>query len=174
MAKKGPVGRADRTDSMREAKRHSNADVVLLHGGRDDVPEPSEAWRDDTKEVWFAYWQSDVSRLCGEESLPSLRRLYDLYDERTLTFQAVQKSGVRLIQGSQGQHVQNPLLRYISELDREIRQLEDRFGLTPLSKLQLGVTFGDAARSLEDLNRAFENQQPEEDEPDPRRDAIDV
>jgi hypothetical protein len=59
--------------------------------------------------------------------------------------------------GSQGQYVLNPLYRQMVTLETEIRNLEDRFGLSPMARLKLGVTFGDAARSLADINANLED-----------------
>ena len=53
------------------------------------------------------------------------------------------------------------------QLDEEIRQLEDRLGLTPRARLQLGITFSEAAKSLDDLNRMFTGDGGEDAE-DPR------
>jgi hypothetical protein len=64
--------------------------------------------------------------------------------------------------------VLNPLLKHVAALDGEIRQLEDRFGLTPLARLRLGVTFGEAHRSLADLNRALIEEVDGDVEDDPR------
>ena len=71
----------------------------------------------------------------------------------------------RLVAGSKEQPVLSPLLGYVLSLDAEIRQLEDRFGLTPRARLQLGVTFGEAHRSLAELNAAFMEEQTLDDDP---------
>ena len=59
--------------------------------------------------------------------------------------------------GSQGQKILNPMYRQRSAVDAEIRQLEDRFGLHPKAGLQLGIVYGEAARSLEELNARIAN-----------------
>ncbi len=58
----------------------------------------------------------------------------------------------RFVAGPKGEPVPNPLMRQIAVLDPEIRQFEARFGLSPLSRLRLGLTFSDAAKSLAQLN----------------------
>ena len=158
----------------RDARRHSGAEVAVLHG---DVrmPEPDEGWSDATRAEWNGYWGSDVSRLATDETLPVVRRLHDLRDERRLLFEGIRKSGARLTLGHKGQPRANPLYRVVLEIDAEIRMLEDRLGLSPLSRLQLGVALGDAGRSLDDLNRAFEEAEADaDDEPDPRQGAVEV
>ena len=72
--------------------------------------------------------------------------------------------------GSQGQKILNPMYRQRSAVDAEIRQLEDRFGLHPKAGLQLGIVYGEAARSLEELNARITNATIAEanNEADPR------
>jgi hypothetical protein len=67
--------------------------------------------------------------------------------------------------GSTGQEVLNPLAKYIAQCDAESRALEDRFGLNAKARLQLGITFGEAKKTLDDLNRGLDDDY---DQPDPR------
>jgi hypothetical protein len=52
--------------------------------------------------------------------------------------------------------------RQMLSLDVEIRQLEDRFGLTPRARLQLGITYGEAKKSLEELNAELQADEESE------------
>lgn len=70
--------------------------------------------------------------------------------------------------GSTGQLALHPLYKHVSTLDEKITALEDRFGLTPLARLKLGAQLGDAAKSLDQLNRAL-TEDDGEDVPDPRQ-----
>lgn len=79
----------------------------------------------------------------------------------------------RLVPGSMGQLTLNPLLKYAESLQKEIRALEDRFGMSPKARMALGIAFGEAARSLSDLNRMLEYDDGDEaDEEDPRLAAL--
>jgi hypothetical protein len=78
-----------------------------------------------------------------------------LYDERERAYRAYRRE--RLVTGSTGQLLLNPLRRAMSNFDSEIRQLEDRFGLNPLARARLGIQIGEAARTLADLNRMLED-----------------
>lgn len=104
--------------------------------------------------AWHALWASPVASTYLPSDLPALRRLFALTDERERAFRVARKAG-RLSEGHKGQPVLNPALRYVGDLDAEIRQLEDRFGLTPRARMQLGVAFGEAHRSLDALNAEF-------------------
>jgi hypothetical protein len=93
--------------------------------------------------------------------MPALERLWSLYDERDRMTDVIRDQPMTM--GSQGQLVLNPLYRQRTALDAEIRALEDRFGLTPKGGLTLGIQYGEAARSLQDLNQRFA-QAPAQDE----------
>ena len=130
------------------------------------VPAPPAGLLVSTRNVWAAFWASEQASLVMPADHPALLRLFTLLDERERCARAASKR--RLIEGSQGQPVLNPLLKHVAALDGEIRQLEDRFGLTPLARLRLGVTFGEAHRSLADLNRALVEEVAGDVEDDPR------
>ena len=56
----------------------------------------------------------------------------------------------------------------MSATDTEIRQLEDRFGLSPRARLTLGLTFGEAGHTLEELNRSLGEEVDYANDEDPR------
>jgi hypothetical protein len=108
-----------------------------------------------TREQWKSYWSSPLSQVAERGTdLPAIQRLFSLRDERERAYRGYRKR--RLVLGSKGQKVLNPLGKQMMALDAEIRQLEDRFGLNPKSRAMLGITLGEAKRSLEDLNRELE------------------
>lgn len=129
-----------------------------------------------TQEMWAEYWGSPVADLVDRRSdLPALRRLFLLYDERERALRSYQAQ--RHSKGSTGQLIVNPFAKEVASLDGRIASLEDRFGLTPKARLDLGVSFGAAAKSLEDLARKVEDAQLDDDtdeEEDPRLSVVDT
>lgn len=93
--------------------------------------------------------------------LPALHRLFGLYEERERAFRGMRRR--RIVAGSTGQPSLNPLAKYLAYLDDGIRALEDRFGLTPMARLKLGIAVGEARRSLEELNLAIADEDGHED-----------
>jgi hypothetical protein len=89
-----------------------------------------------------------------EQDVPSLERLFTLRDERRRCLAATRKQ--RVVVGSTGQPVVNPLAKHLIALDAAIDRLEASFGVTPMGRLRLGAQFGEARRSLADLNAAAE------------------
>lgn len=141
--------------------------VVSLPSRSTPAPATPSGLLAPVRAAWDAFWGSEQSSLVMPADHPALLRLFSLLDERERCSRAARKSP--LVEGSQGQPTLNPLLKHVGSLDTEIRQLEDRFGLTPLARLRLGVTFGDAHRSLADLNRSLVDDL-EEVADDPRAD----
>jgi P27 family predicted phage terminase small subunit len=115
------------------------------------VPDPDERWRSETVERWGEFWVSPLASSVEVSDHGALRRLFWLYDELVRLVEAVEATG-RVVEGSQGQMRPNPLYGQIEKFQAEARQMEDRFGLSPMSRLKLGITFADAHASLSALN----------------------
>jgi hypothetical protein len=118
-----------------------------------------------SKRDWTAFWASDVATIVQDSDLPALERLWLLRDERKRFARVFRDSP--FVAGSKGQQRLNPAASWIATLDPEIRALEDRFGLSPLGRSRLGLTFSQAALTLADLHA---DPDDEGDEPDPRLD----
>ncbi len=146
----------------RQHRARGDLGLVALDGGEVEVPAPPKGVLKATRDWWTELWTSPLAQAYETTDVPSLRRLAELYDERKRAYDAFKRQ--RLTAGSSGQPRLNPLGKFIHELDVEIRNLEDRFGLSPMSRLKLGVQFGEAHKSLEALNEAMNAS----DERDPR------
>ncbi|MEU1596194.1 P27 family phage terminase small subunit [Streptomyces sp. NPDC005708] len=172
MAGRGPA----RKDPERRQRRNAARDLEVVADPlaappEVHVPSPPAGLLKRTRERWAAYWASPVARLADPVSdLPALERLFALYDDLERSNATVKRRG-HMVTGSQGQAVLNPLLRHIQVTQGEVRQLEDRFGLSPRARLSLNVTLGEAAKSLADLNSEF--TAGGEDDDDPRFDVVD-
>lgn len=116
------------------------------------------------RDEWDRLWSSPLASSFAESDVPALERLFQLRDEALRHQRAGRKRPT--VFGSQGQEVLNPVLRQRDALLGEIRQLEDRFGLSPRSRLQLGITLLESHRSLAELNQRYIAKGP--DRPDPR------
>ena len=130
----------DRRHRRGQAKHHFNADIT-------DVPRVPAGLLKQTREWWETFWNSELSNLVDVDLAP-VTRLALLLDERERCYRVSRKE--RVVVGSKGQLVLNPLYRHMAILDGEILQLEDRFGLSPRARQNLGIVVG-PARTLEDL-----------------------
>jgi hypothetical protein len=128
--------------------------LVALPGGKVEPPPAPSGLLKATREDWVEFWRSPLGSLVVPADFPALRRLFTLCDERARALKGYRQE--RLVPGSTGQTVLNPLFGAMKAADAEIRALEDRFGLSPIARLRLGVALGEAAKSLDELNRSLD------------------
>jgi P27 family predicted phage terminase small subunit len=123
------------------------AQLVSIESAR-IVPKPPDGLLAITKAAWESFWLTPLAQLITPADRPALDRLFGLYDELDRIWRYARKH--RVTAGAAGQDVLNPLYKEADTLRSEVRALEDRFGLTPMARLKLGVKFGEAKRSLGD------------------------
>jgi len=122
-----------------------------------DIPKLKGRYLKITKLWWEDFWNSDLASAVDTKSDQSaVYRLATLIDERERVYKQAKKE--RLVVGSQGQVVLNPLYSAMLKLDAEIRQLEDRIGMNPKARVSLGISIGQAKKSLSDLNAELEEE----------------
>lgn len=173
MAGRGPIPK----DPLRRqrAKTHRPASLEVVKPAHDvaatpdGVPPPPEGVAERTAAQWAGFWGSPVAKLVDPVSdLPALERLFLLYDDCLQFRESIRKHP--MVEGSQGQLVRNPFVKDLKDAQAEIRQLEDRFGLSPRARLGLNLTLGTTAKTLADLNADFTGVSGDDD---PRYDVID-
>jgi len=153
-------GPAPKLENRQRAHPGEARPVIVSMSARPRMsPEAPTALLAASAADWARLWASPLASTFVESDLPALRRLFQLRDERTRSFRAAGRA--RLVAGSKGQPRLSPLLGYIAQLDAEIRALEDRFGLTPRARMALGISLGEAHRSLAELNAKFLEEERE-------------
>jgi P27 family predicted phage terminase small subunit len=147
-------------------QNHKTKDVGLVPvvpSGSRLVPSADGSWREQTVERWVQFWGSPLASQVESSDEGAFRRLFWIYDELDRLRQAIEETG-RVVEGSQGQPRPNPLYKQVESFQAEARQMEDRFGLSPLSRLRLGITFADAQASLDGLNARLAAKLSESDD----------
>jgi len=150
----------------RRQRRNKKTNVVPFRSvaKAKKIPAPPEKLLKVNRESWKRYWNSQLAQVVEPETdLPAIIRLWTLYDLRERAYRAYKRQPV--VFGSRNQVAENPAGRSMRTYDSEIRHLEDRLGMTPRARLQLGITFSESVRSLEALNQSFI---ADDDEEDPR------
>jgi P27 family predicted phage terminase small subunit len=108
-----------------------------------------------TKRIWSAYWQSPVSRAVDREAdryrVERWITTVDEYERITAIFKQT-----RIVKGSTGQAVLNPLSQYLQQVLAEINKAETELGLTPLARMRLGIAYGEAQLTALELARALD------------------
>ena len=111
------------------------------------VPQPPTGLLKASRDWWGDFFSSELARhTFALSDVPAVTRLARLYDERERMRRTIGSN--RVVQGSQGQPRPHPAFQTIASMDAEIRQLEDRFGLTPKARMTLGIALGQAKRTL--------------------------
>lgn len=142
---------ATKTPARRQRRNSKPALAVLTTvAPQQTIPPPPDGIAPAMIAFWNTYWLSPLSQTVTlPTDMPALRRLFLYYDD-------IEKSHANYLaqpiwSGSAGQDRISPFARHAMELESAVRALEDRFGLSPKARLELGVTLGDAARSLAEL-----------------------
>jgi hypothetical protein len=120
------------------------------------IPEPPPGLLARSRVKWDQFWSSPLVRVIVPDlDLDTIETLFRLRDERDRAFRVGNRQ--RLVDGSAGQSVINPLLTYGLAVQKEIRAIEMTLGANPKGRLVLGVLLGDAARNIDDQNRELDN-----------------
>lgn len=107
-----------------------------------------------TQLVWTAFWESQSAEAAQEVDMVVAERWIFAYDEWRKSILAVRKQ--RLVTGSQGQPVINPLAAWAKSQADEMRRCEESLGIGPKQRANLGYDFGRAQLTAADLNRLTE------------------
>ena len=135
-------------------QNRSTDDIALLPSSYMDVPDAPDALSPSLRSRWYRLWNSDLAGAWSPETDSHvLERLFSLYSLREEALEALKRDGL-LITGSRGRQTDHPAGRRMGAWDSEIRQLEDRLGLSPKAQLQLGIQITQARKSLAELAAA--------------------
>lgn len=140
-----------------EAKGHRSRNVIELvpPPPESEVPAPPKGLAREALARWDAFWSSPVAATVDlDADGHKLTRWIVYVDEWDRAMRASRKE--RLVTGSQGQPVLNPLLRYVQQLEAAIKAIEAEFGMGAKSRSDLGISMGQAALTAADLNRLAE------------------
>jgi len=144
----GPPPKPDDKRQRRNLRPHlslpSSTDTESLVVGL-IVPAPPEGLSAGNLPAWGGFWRSPLAKAVDPVTdLPALTRLFRLYDdiERIKPLFDAEP----LVVGSTGQPALHPFGKLLDAYRAEARNLEDRFGLNPKSRLQLGIHMADAVK----------------------------
>lgn len=172
----------DTRQGHRSPARTSTALAIPNSDHFQAVPNSPRNLLDVTRHMWDDFWVSDLAPFVRRTDLPALRRLFTMYDELERTRAALYKEPParptqapseshndwqmrmrqwrietqaqgRLTPSPKGGVSLNPLLSHMARLESQIVALEDRFGLSVRSRMDLGLTVL-KAESLADQNAA--------------------
>jgi P27 family predicted phage terminase small subunit len=101
-------------------------------------PKPPAGLLKPSRDRWCQFWESPAAKAVHPESdLPRLVRWIQATDEYDRAVKVVRSS--RLVRGSMGQPVLNPLVAYLIYLEGLISKAEGEFGMTPMARHRLNL-----------------------------------
>lgn len=136
-------------------------DLSLLPSRQLKAPPAPERLTEASKVAWGEFWKSDLAGFVDvPTALPALERLFELRERQEWYIRTAEENQAMVVLGSKGQIVLSPLLVAAERLEGQIVALEDRFGLTPRARAQLGARIVDVRRGLDELNASQVQTEP--------------
>ena len=152
-----PAGRPPKPIGTTQGHRKRRALALSGAQQRGHVPRPPDGLLSSTRKYWRSYWQSDLAKAADPKlDLPRIVRWIRVLDEYE-RIDAIFKQ-TRLVKGSTGQPALNPLAGYLVSLMAELRAAETELGLTPLARQRLGIAYGQARLTVQELNRRLDQR----------------
>lgn len=110
------------------------------------LPE-GQTWHRIARQRWREMWSGEIAATWDRRAdLGALYRYIMTFDRWLKFDELVRKTP--LVKGSRGQVRENPLAVRLSMLSAELSRFEERYGLTPLDRMRLGIEIGGAAQGL--------------------------
>jgi len=101
-------------------------------------PKPPAGLLKPSRDRWRAFWESQAAQAVDVASdLPRLVRWIQCSDEYDRAAKVIRAS--RLVRGSMGQPVLNPLVNYLTHLESMLTRTEKEFGMTPAARARLDL-----------------------------------
>lgn len=144
MATYGPLGK-------------SGVEVVSDRADR-PIPRPPDDLHPELVQQWRDYWSSDVANAADDVDLPLITRLFIYRDEwhRLSLAYGMLPMEDRLVAGSR--HAEalriHPWADRMTKLEDMIQKIEDKLGLSPLSRARLGIELGQAKLTWQQVQAA--------------------
>lgn len=135
MTAKKPVDRRQNRSSTKELG------LVLAPSSSVQIPSADVRWRAEVVESWNDLWTSPMAapKVLQASDAFALRRLFTFRHRLLEALDAVDAEPIVL--GSMGQPTLSPWAQEVHRLEAALSKLEDKFGLTPMARMRLGVSF---------------------------------
>lgn len=118
------------------------------------APGPPPDLCKEADRAWYSYWADPRSGAAEAADESVVTRWVTELNRYYITVKAADIEP--LVEGSQGQQVENPLYKIAYRAQSSANGYEQQLGIGALNAMKLGIAKGDAVRSLSDLNRDAE------------------
>lgn len=145
--------------SPNAAALRNQAPGVQRRQGRLDWPEPPAEWAPGIAVAWTTFYESDLSRFVEDVDVPVLIRLFSYYDLWVRTMDhwraALARDDTAILGETGGKEpaiTVAPEMIQLQRLEQVMKELENRFGVSPIQRARLGIKIGAAIETAERLN----------------------
>ena len=141
---------------QRWAKRPELGIVKVDPASKPIIPTAPKGLTAASKKRWRTFWLSPLATVVEiSTDLHRVERWITAVDE----YEKVGKvfRGARLVKGSTGQPVLNPLATYLATLETTISRAEQELGMTPMARLKLGIAVGQMRLTADALNKSLDD-----------------
>jgi P27 family predicted phage terminase small subunit len=113
-----------------------------------------------SRQIWERFWGSELSAHVDRAAdIYRVERWIRDVDELERAWRLFRRE--RFVTGSMGQIRLNTVWKVVQDCESRVAKSEEQLGMTPLARARLGLTLGQAANTLDELNRRMN----EPDEP---------
>jgi hypothetical protein len=160
-AAKKPPG----TQQDRRPQRPRVSQLAVVDGADRNAPPAPKAQGGLLKssvEAWDSFWTSVGAGAAVDVDLVVAERWILARDEWQRALNAVRRC--RLVKGSTGQPVLNPLTTWVASREAVMQKCEQQLGIGPKFRMDLGIAVGQARMTAAELNRMTEEPDGGSDE----------
>lgn len=111
-------------------------DAPMVHSGR--APRVPASLGTEGKAVWRKVWEAGAGAYNPRTDGFVIQRYCELHDRRAELLDIVESDGMTT-EGSTGQIVMHPAMRFIESTEKEMRAIEAVLGLSLEARLRLGL-----------------------------------
>jgi P27 family predicted phage terminase small subunit len=130
---------------------------LVGNGDEHITPTCPDGASEDAKAAWATLWQSPLRGAIAETDIPALSRWIWWYDAWREAAEEISCYGPTR-QGSRQDLVLRPAVRFLRICEAALGDLEEAFGMTPLARMRLGITFGEEQSPVLKLRQPAEPQ----------------
>lgn len=118
------------------------------------LPEPAGGLLKASKAAWATFWASLSAKATEEVDVIVAERWILAYDEHHRALNAFRRK--RLVEGSTGQPVLNPLATWVVSREAAMHKAEQQLGIGTKNRADLAIGVGNARMTAAELNRMTE------------------
>ena len=152
-----------------QALGHRKENVIELAPPPAELPAlPVKDAVPEVVEWWTELFSSPLAGAIDQSDMDKLRRLATYKNDWQKLRNVIDSDGAfggYVTEGSQGQMVESPFVKQLHKVEGLISGIEDHFGGDPLSRLRLGMTMTDAAKSQKSKKKKTKKTMPKTGNP---------